>query len=179
MVEVLAIFAVLGWLLFVLCEWVSHLPVFPAVALAAFATPILGFSDYYLLCRTWHLQGVQSRREPVPPERFYWKLQRPKIRRTILLAGLASIGAWWNAATLPACLELSVVSVAGWLNALVGIGALSRFGSATCLFFKASQWFDVMTPNLVGLCRLAMYHLSDNYEYLGQRKRDVEKEKVF
>ena len=51
--------------------------------------------------------------------------------------------------------------------------------SAPALFFKASQWFDAMSPNLVGLLRRAMYKLSDNYEYLGRKKRDPEKEKVY
>jgi hypothetical protein len=36
-----------------------------------------------------------------------------------------------------------------------------------------------MSPNLVGLLRRAMYKLSDNYEYLGRKKRDPEKEKVY
>jgi hypothetical protein len=36
-----------------------------------------------------------------------------------------------------------------------------------------------MSPNFVGLYRQAMYRLSDNYEYLGPKKRDPEKEKVY
>ena len=87
--------------------------------------------------------------------------------------------AWFNAALLPASLDVNLISVVGWLNSLVGILTLSRVVSATALFFNASQWFDSMSPTLVGLFRRLMYKLSDNYEYLGQKKRDPEKEKVY
>ena len=71
--------------------------------------------------------------------------------------------------------ELSLASIVGWLNAFVGIVTLSRVISAATLFFKASQWFDAMSPKIVGLLRHAMYKLSDNYEYLGSKKQDPEK----
>jgi hypothetical protein len=51
--------------------------------------------------------------------------------------------------------------------------------SATTLFFNASQWFDAMSPSIVGIVRQAMYKLSDNYEYLAPKRRDPEKEKVY
>ena len=56
---------------------------------------------------------------------------------------------------------------------------MSRAISAGLLFFRASQWFDAMSPKFVGLLRQAMYKLSDNYEYLGSKKQDPEKEKVY
>jgi hypothetical protein len=74
---------------------------------------------------------------------------------------------------------MSLASVFGWLNALVGIVTLTRVISAATLFFKASQWFDAMSPRFVGLLRHAMYKLSDNYEYLAPQKRDPEKERVY
>jgi hypothetical protein len=86
---------------------------------------------------------------------------------------------WVNAATLPASLDATVPSLIGWLNAAVGILAISRTASTTILFFNASQWFDAMRPNVVGILRRAMYRLSDNYEYLGQKKQDPEKEQVY
>jgi hypothetical protein len=36
-----------------------------------------------------------------------------------------------------------------------------------------------MSPRFIGLLRHAMYKLSDNYEYLGSKKQDPEKEKVY
>jgi hypothetical protein len=32
---------------------------------------------------------------------------------------------------------------------------------------------------VIGLIRMLMYKLSDNYEFLGQRKTDPEREKVY
>ena len=179
MVEVLVIFGLLGWVFLTFLEWLSTLPVFPAVVLAAVLCPILGTRDYLRRTRTWKLRGIYSNRDPIPPERFYWIVQQVRLRRSIILFTIPCALAWCNAALLPASLEVSLASIMGWLNSLVGILTLSRVVSTTALFFKASQWFDAMSPTLVGLLRRAMYKLSDNYEYLGQKKRDPEKEKVY
>jgi hypothetical protein len=179
MVEVLIIFGLLGWLFLTFLEWLSTLPVFPAVVIAAVLCPILSARDYLRLTRTWKLRGIYSNRDPIPPERFYWVLQRIRLQHTIILFTVPSALAWCNAVLLPASLDVNLASIVGWLNSLVGILTLSRVVSATALFFKASQWFDAMSPTLVGLLRRAMYKLSDNYEYLGQKKRDPEKEKVY
>lgn len=179
MVEVLVIFGLLGWLFLTFLEWLSTLPVFPAVVLAAVLCPILSTRDYLRRTRTWKLRGIYSNRDPVPPERFYWIVQQVRLRRSIILFAIPCVLAWCNAAVLPASLDPNPASIMGWLNSLVGILTLSRVVSATALFFKASQWFDAMSPTLVGLLRRVMYKLSDNYEYLGQKKRDPEKEKVY
>jgi hypothetical protein len=179
MVEVLIIFGLLGWLFLTFLEWLSTLPVFPAVVTAAVLCPILSARDYLRLIRTWKLRGIYSSRDPIPPERFYWVVQRAKLQRSIILFTVPCVLAWCNAALLPASLDANIASIVGWMNSLVGILTLSRVVSATALFFKASQWFDAMSPTLVGLLRRAMYKLSDNYEYLGQKKRDAEKEKVY
>jgi hypothetical protein len=179
MVEVLVIFGLLGWLFLTFLEWLSTLPVFPAILVAAVVCPILSARDYLLMTRHWKLRGMCSNRDPIPPERFYWIIQQPRLRRTIFLFAIPSVLAWCNAALLPASLAVDLASMVGWLNALVGMLTLSRVISATALFFNASQWFDAMSPTLVGLLRRAMYKLSDNYEYLGQKKRDPEKEQVY
>ena len=179
MVEVLVIFGLLGWLFLTFLEWFSTLPVFPAVVTAAVICPILSVRDYLRLIRTWKLRGIYSNRDPIPPERFYWVAQRIRLQRSIILFTIPCALAWCNAALLPASLDVNLPSVVGWLNSFVGILTLSRVVSATALFFKASQWFDAMSPTLVGLFRRLMYKLSDNYEYLGQKKRDPEKEKVY
>jgi hypothetical protein len=179
MVEVVAIFALLGWLLLTLLEWLQSLSVFPAIVMGFVICPILGVRDYYFVIQTWRLSGMVANREPVPPERFYWSIQLPRLRRRIYFFALCSVLTWVNAATLPASLDATVPSLIGWLNAAVGILAVSRTASTTILFFNASQWFDAMRPNVVGILRRAMYRLSDNYEYLGQKKQDPEKEQVY
>jgi hypothetical protein len=179
MVEVLVIFGLLGWLFLTFLQWLSTLPVFPAVVIAAVLCPILSAREYLRLTRTWRLRGIYSNRDPIPPERFYWIVQRIRLQRHIVLFTIPCALSWCNAALLPASLNINLASIVGWLNSLVGILTLSQVVSATALFFKASQWFDAMSPTLVGLIRRAMYKLSDNYEYLGQKKRDPEKEKVY
>jgi hypothetical protein len=179
MVEVLVIFGLLGWVFLTFLEWLSTLPVFPAIVAAAVLCPILSARGYLLLTRNWKLCGIYSNRDPIPPERFYWVVKRTKLRRKIILFTIPCVLGWCNATTLPASLDLSLASIVGWLNALVGILTLSWVICAAALFFKASQWFDAMSPTLVGLLRQAMYRLSDNYEYLGQKKRDPAKEKVY
>jgi hypothetical protein len=179
MVEVLVIFGLVCWLFLTFLEWLSSLPVFPALVAAAILCPILSSRDYLNLSRAWKLRGVCSKRDPIPPERFYWGIQKPRLRRIILFLTILSAFSWCNAAILPASSAVSWASIVGWLNALVGILTLSRVISAATLFFKASQWFDAMSPRFIGLLRQAMYRLSDNYEYLGPKRRDPEKEEVY
>ena len=157
----------------------SRLPFFPAIVTAAVLCPVLSSRDYLRLSLAWRLRGISSKRDPIPPERFYWIAQKPRLRRVILGFGILTAFAWCNAAVLPASCELSPPSILGWLNAFVGIVSLSRVIGAATLFFKASQWFDAMSPRFVGFLRHAMYKLSDNYEYLGPKKRDAEKEEVY
>jgi len=158
---------------------VSRLPFFPAIVIAAVLCPVLISRDYLNLSQAWKLRGLSAQRDPIPPERFYWVSQKPRLRRIMLIFGIFSAFSWCNAVVLPASSEVGLASIVGWLNALVGILTLSRVISAAILFFKASQWFDAMSPKFVGLLRHAMYKLSDNYEYLGPKKRDPEKEKVY
>jgi hypothetical protein len=179
MVGVLVIFDLIGWLFLTFLQWLSTLSVFLAMVGAVLLCPILAALDYSRLARTWKLRAILSKRDPIPPERFYWTIQRSRLRRMIILFSILSALAWCNAATLPASLNIDLASIAGWLNALAGMLTLSRVISATTLLFKASQRFDAMSPHLVGLLRRAMYKLSDNYEYLGHKKRDPEKEEVY
>jgi hypothetical protein len=179
MVEVLVIFGLVGWLILTLLEALSRLPFFPAIVMAVILCPILSRWDYSNLSQIWKLRGICSPREPIPPERFYWTAQKPRLRRVIRFCGVLSALAWFNALLLPASSEFSLASMMGWLNAFVGVVTMSRAISAGLLFFRASQWFDAMSPKFVGLLRHAMYKLSDNYEYLGSKKQDPEKEKVY
>jgi hypothetical protein len=179
MVEVLVIFGLVGWLFLTFLESLSRQPFFPALVAAAVLCPIFSIRDYCHLRQTWKLSGISLKRDPIPPERFYWITQKARLRQTYLFCGILSALAWFNTAVLPASCVVDLPSIVGWLNALVGIVTLSRVISATTLFFNASQWFDAMSPSIVGIVRQAMYKLSDNYEYLAPKRRDPEKEKVY
>jgi len=179
MVEVLSIFGFLGWLILVFYEWLSNLAVFPAIIAGTVLVPIYSLRDYRRLVRRFHLQGLSHRRPPVPPERFYWEINRRRLQRAMFWSGTVAIAGWANAELLPASWSLDTDSLVGWLNAGLGIFAISRFVSAALLFVKAAQWFDAMRPNIIGLIRILMYKISDNYEFLGQRKTDPEREKVY
>jgi hypothetical protein len=179
MVEVLVIFGLVGWLFLTFLESLSRLPFFPAIVIAAVLCPVLSSRDYANLSQVWKLRGISSKREPIPPERFYWVAHKPRLQRVICLFGILAAFAWGNVVVLPASCDVNPASIVGWLNALVGIVTLSRVISAATLFFKASQWFDAMSPRFVGLLRRAMYKLSDNYEYLVPKRPDPEKEKVY
>jgi hypothetical protein len=179
MVEVLGILGFLGWLFLVFCEWLSHLPVFAALVVGAIAVPILAVADFRKNLRKLQLPGLYANREPIPPERFSWLLRRGWLHRSIGWSFVMAVGGWYNAATLPASLAFDAGSVVGWINAIVGIAGSARFFSTSVLFLHAAQWFDSMSPSLIGFLRLLMYRLSDNYEYLGQRKTDPEREKVY
>jgi hypothetical protein len=179
MVEVLVIFGLVGWVCLTLLESLSRQPFFPALVAAAVLCPVFSIRDYRHLRQTRQLYGMSLKRDPIPPERFYWIAQRTRLRRTYLFFGILSALAWVNTAVLPASSAADLPSIVGWLNAFVGILTLSRVISAATLFFNASQWFDAMSPRIVGLLRQAMYKLSDNYEYLAPKRRDSEKEKVY
>jgi hypothetical protein len=179
MVEVLVIFGLLGWLFLALLEWLRSLSIFAAILVACVICPIVAVSDYRFVVQAWCLSGMKTNRDPIPPERFYWFALLPRIRWRICFFGLCSVLAWVNAAVLPASLDTTAPSLVGWLNVLVGILSVGRTASTTALFFKASQWFDPMRPGVIGILRRAMYRLSDNYEYLGQKRKDPEKEEVY
>jgi hypothetical protein len=179
MVEVLFLLGLLGWLFLTLLEWLRSLSVFPAIVVASVFCPMVVARDYFSLVQHWQLSGMVTHREPIPPERFYWPVQQLRLKRRIFFLGLCSVLAWLNAAILPASLDSTVPSIVGWLNAAVGILTLGHATSSTILFFSASQWFDAMRPTVVGVLRQAMYRLSDNYEYLGQKRKNPEKEEVY
>jgi hypothetical protein len=179
MVELLAIFGFLGWLFFALWEWLRSFPAFPAILVGFALVPTLSTLDYHLLIRQYGLQGLFAGRGPIPPERFYWIIQRPRMLRIILVQLVLAGAAWTNASILPASMDVTRLSLIGWLNAFAGVLTTARFISSIALFFKASQWFDAMSPSVIGLFRHAMYRLSDNYEYLGQRQKRSEKEEVY
>jgi hypothetical protein len=179
MVEVLAIFGFLSWLVAILCDWLSGLPFFPAIAMGVVAIPLIALHEYVVLGRRWKLRSWTSRPFPIPPERFQWIIQRPRLRRVIYWHAAAFAANWWNVVSLPAELSTDAPSLLGWANALAGTYTGARLLGFLVLFVRASQWFDSMSPNVVGLFRRTMYRLSDNYEYLGEQRRHPEREEVY
>jgi hypothetical protein len=179
MVEVIAIFGCSGLLLLIFFGWLSGLPCFFTVVTALWVIPILSLCDYHYLRQKWNLSGIRPKREPIPPERFYWITQKSRLKRIILTCSVFSGVSACLAALFPVPVDFSLSAVFPWTNMLFGIAAMSRVISGTVLFFRASQWFDIMSPIIVGSFRKAMYQLSDNYEYLGTRRRDAEKENVY
>src|SRR5690349_24406314 len=77
MVEVLAIFGFVCWLIAVVCDWLSSLPFFPAIIMGALGIPAVALHDYFTMGRRWRLRSWAFRQFPIPPERFYWLIQRP------------------------------------------------------------------------------------------------------
>lgn len=179
MVEVLAIFGVLGWLLVIVTEWLSGLPFFPAILMGAIAIPLMAMHEYGVLGRRWRLRSWLLRPFPIPPERFHWMIERRRVRRAICWNAVAFAASWWNVVNLSAELTIDPFSMLGWANALTGTYTGARLLSSVVLFVRASQWFDAMSPNVVGLLRRTMYRLSDNYEYLGEQRRHPEREEVY
>jgi hypothetical protein len=179
MIEVLAFLGLLGWLILTVLEWLRSLSAFPAILVASVLCPLIVARDYFGLIQNWRLSGLGTHRDPIPPERFYWSIQRLRLRRRILFFAPCSVLAWLNAISLPASMDTALPSLVGWLNAAAGTLALARATSSTILFFNASQWFDTMRPTVVGILRYAMYRLSDNSEYLGQKRTNPEREEVY
>ena len=178
MFEILFIFGVLGLLLGHLWEYLGNLPAFPTLLTAFFAVPLLARGDYLHLLERFRLEGVAQHRLPVPPERFYWTLQKSRLRQAVCWLPLVAGAAWWVALRWPAQLAWSVRSGAGWGAGLIAIVATARLIAAGTLYVRASQWFDRMAPWAIGFYRTTMYRISENPDFLGpENPKRQEKEK--
>ena len=177
MFELLFIFGALGWALGAAWEYLWTLRALPALLAGALVIPLLCWADFLNLLRRWDLASLE-RREPVPPERFYWDLRKARLRRTIwLLAAL--VPACWGAVMMsPPALSYQAASLAGWAAAAIAMPGTAHLLASGAIYVRASQWFDRMAPWAVGVCRRAMYRLSDNPDFLGwvdERKQEREK----
>jgi hypothetical protein len=176
MFEMLFILGALGLLLGHFLEYLSGLPAFPTLLAAFFVIPLLARGDYLALLERFRLEGLAQDRLPVPPERFYWTLQRCQLRQAVCLLPAVVALAWFVALRWPAALGLSVASAAGWGAGLLAIVSTARLLAAATLYVRASQWFDKMAPWAVGLYRNTMYRISENPDFLGpenpQRKEE-------
>ncbi len=178
MLEILFIFGMLGLLLGQLWEYLSALPAFPTLLVAFFAVPLLTRADYLNLRERFRLEGLAQDRLPVPPERFYWTLQKRQLRHVVCLLPVVVAVAWFVALRWPADLALTLSALVGWVAGIVAILSTIRLIAAGTLYVRASQWFDKMAPWAVGLYRTTMYRISENPDFLGpDNPQQQEKEK--
>jgi hypothetical protein len=176
MFEILFIMGALGLLLGHFLQYLSSLHAFPTLLVAFFFIPLLARGDYLDLLERFRLEGLAEDRLPVPPERFYWTLQRSRLRQAVCWLPVVVALAWFVALRWPAALELNVASAAGWGAGVLAVLASARFLAAATLYVRASQWFDKMAPWAIGLYRTTMYRISENPDFLGpenpQRKEE-------
>jgi hypothetical protein len=181
MFEILFMMGMLGLLLGHFLEYLSGLPAFPTLLTAFFAVPLLARADYLTLLERFRLEGLAQDRLPVPPERFYWTLQRRQLRRAVCVLPVMAAVTWFCALRWPAAAELSVASTAGWGTGLLAILSTARLLAAATLYVRASQWFDKMAPWAIGLYRTTMYRISENPDFLGPEnpQRQEEEKSVY
>ena len=178
MFELLFLCGLFALLLGTIWEHVTALAAFPTIVAACATVPLLAWADYLRLLQRLELGGLERRRAPVPPERFYWLLGKTRLRRTLAWTGAVSVAAWVAAIRYPAELAPTGPAAAGWLAGGVAILATSRFCAGATIYVRASQWFDKMAPWAVGFCRRSLYKLSDNPDFLDPGnpvRRDKEK----
>ncbi len=178
MFEILFIFGLFGWLLGAACEFLSSLAAFPTILTALILVPLVACADYLDTIHRLELGGMHQRRDPVPPERFYWTLYRGRLLRTALWTVPVAVVAWTAAIRWPADMTLDGVSLLGWLSGAVAVLSTARFCSRCAVYVRAARWFDKMAPWAVGVCRRTLYRLSDNPDFLSPdnpRRREKEK----
>jgi hypothetical protein len=175
MFEILFIFGVFGWLLGQLWEYLSALAAFPTLLTAFALIPLLAYGDFLALLRRLDLEGIQSDRLPVPPERFYWPVRRARLRLMCLGMTVLAAPSWVGAMEWPASSAWDRVSLAGWIAGAVAILSSARALSSGIVYVRASQWFDKMAPWAIGFYRNTMYRISDNPDFLGPA--DAQREK--
>ena len=178
MLEILFIFGVIGWLAGFAWEFLSSLGAFPTILTAAAAVPMVAYADYLSIVERLELAGMAQNRVPVPPERFYWSLQRNRLRWLLFWNGLLAVAGWWVAIAYPAELSGECTSVVGWVAGGLAIFATARIVANGTVYVRASHWFDQMAPWAVGICRRTMYRLSQNPDFLDSvdvKRREKEK----
>ena len=166
MFEILFIFGAFGWLLGAACEYLSSLAAFPTILTAFLLIPLLACADYLEMLNKLELGGLHARRDPVPPERFYWSLHKTRLLRVLLWLAPAAAGSWFAAIWWPASFVPDGVSLVGWLAGVAAVVSTARFASHCAVYVRASRWFDKMAPWAIGVCRRTLYRLSDNPDFL-------------
>ena len=166
MFEILFIFGAFGWLLGAACEYLSGLPAFPTILTGFLLIPLLSCADYLETLNKLELAGLHQRRDPVPPERFYWTLHRARLLRVIAWMTPIALVSWTAAIWWPAAFSPDTASLIGWVAGLVAVVSSTRLTSHCAAYIRASRWFDKMAPWAVGVCRRTLYRISDNPDFL-------------
>lgn len=168
MVELLILFAIFGWLLITLFEFLYSLAAFPTIAAAVLIVPIGAVWGGGELLRRLGLEFLRTSRGFLPPERFFWPGQASLLWRLTWVSGVVALISWPVAIAFPATFDFGFASVAGWVSGLIAVLATTAAVAGLWVFLKGSQRFDRLTPSLVGALRRLMFRLSDNYEFLGE-----------
>ncbi len=168
MFEILFIFGAIAWVVLTAIEWLATLAAFPTIVAGVVIVPVLAVWSYGRGLRELRLEFLKTRRGFLPPERFYWPEQSRGLAHRSGWLVAASLVTWAVAIWQPASLAVTVTSVIGWV---AGLAAIICSGVATAwvvIFFRGSQRFDALTPNVMGALRRGMFWLSDNHEFLGE-----------
>lgn len=170
MIEILFLFGLLGWLLGMAWEYLSALPAFPTIIVGMFAVPLLCWGDYLATLQRLELERLGKAEEPIPPERFYWELRKGRVLAALPLLAALSAAMWAVALKSPAEGTLSQGSLVGWLSGALAMGTAARFVAWSVIYVRASHWFNRMAPWAVGVCRNALYRVSENPDFLAPKK---------
>lgn len=168
MVELLIIFAMFGWLLVTIAQFLSSLAAFPTICVAAVLVPAFGVIGANRLLRAMDLEFLLSRRAFLPPERFYWPRKAKLLWRAFLIATALAVVSWSCALFAPARPAVDLISILGWISGAAAVISSAAAAAVLWVFFRGSQRYDRLTPSLVGAARRFMFWLSDNYEFLGE-----------
>lgn len=160
MLELLFILALIGLAIVRFSEWLYGLSCFPVLVLAMGAVPLLAAWDHGRLLRRHGLDFLLKRRAFLPPERFYWSARRRLLGRQLAVLSVLAVGCWLPAVLYP--------QAARWIFAVPAIVCTGLFLARACLYLRASQSFNRLTPSFIGAIRRALFRLSDNYEFLGE-----------
>lgn len=166
MLELLGIFALLSWLLILLCQFLSHFDFFPSILVATLLVPALTFFFYSRLREKFLFHSITLSRTPLPPEMFYWNLYRQKLLNTGVQATSFSILSGILAFHCPVFSPDLLKSSIGILATLVFIPSLSTCIGSFSLYIKAAQWFECPHSQSLSLLRKSMYWISDNPDFL-------------
>lgn len=172
MFEILFLLGLLGWLGALLVEYLYALPSFGSLAAGVLFCPVVAGFDYLTEKRRIRLDGVGTSRQATPPELFYWPWRRARLLRQVCAYGIGAIPCWWALLRFPIGSQQLQIALLGLGASALAVLTTGRFLSRLFLYFNASQWFDRMTPWIVGYCRRTLYRISDNPEFLGDPSFD-------
>lgn len=160
MLELLFVLALIGLAVVRLAEWLYSLPCFPVLAAGLGIVPLLAIWEHSRLMRRHGLELLRSRRNFLPPERFYWAAQRRALGRQLAVLFVLAAGCWFPATFFP--------QAAGWVFAGPALVFTGLATARAWLYVQASQTFSRLAPGFIGVIRRALFRISDNYDFLDE-----------